>query len=656
MVATRTLQTQEKDLEREQCMSKRMVQRLIICVGMCLLYGASPANPGTRLPSVREGVVHATWVDQHACIGGTNPVYIRIEPNLSQHIQVGFFETSAGAIRQQWRTAGWMAALVATTLLGQDLYSQRISYTLDRPIEGPSAGGLTTCGLLALMRGETIPQHVSMTGSINPDGTIGPVGGIAFKLKGAQDAKKTRFAVPLGQRHQRNVCTHKEEDLITLGQSLGIEVAEVGDVREAYTFLTGIPLPAAAPRPVSMAIPDDIRRAYRQLFAQWEGRYQTARRIVASAQSWELPEDLEKFWRHAVKLAATGHDELKAGHEPAAFNRIWMAVLNAEFVARGVLGMRTIQTRGLPALHALTQGEIAQVRQYVASHTKAFQGISVSTPVDAGAVGIMGANMAVALAFLAQADESLSRSIELSRSQHPQDRFDAGLRSFEALGHASVAGPLVDAAVATKGWLGRGGSPLSRAGRASLSAYDLYRSTALSNLEYVDALYTARQAERKKHDINTARQEQRSSDPHYLAARGALEQAGKLPAYFGEGEAGLLAVLGALMRTVSSSSGLVAKYYALSARLDEQGRVTGFGNEPALQHMTKMAEQEALRTVGEADAATAGASTLMLGTMLDAARGNRDINVSAEDRLMALMLFWDATLTARLMTQLATGR
>jgi hypothetical protein len=46
----------------------------------------------------------------------------------------------------------------------------------------------------------------------------------------------------------------------------------------------------------------------------------------------------------------------------------------------------------------------------------------------------------------------------------------------------------------------------------------------------------------------------------------------------------------------------------------------------------------------------------MLRTMLDASRGNRDINVSVEDRLIALMLFWDATLTARLMTQLATGR
>lgn len=637
-------------------MSKRRVHRVILCVGVCLLYGASSANSGTRSPNLREGVVHAAWFTRNPCEGGTNPVHIRIEPNPAQRIQVGFFESSASAIGQQWRTAGWMAAFVATTLLGQDLHSQRISYTLQGLIDGPSAGALTTCGLLALMRGETIPDHVSLTGTINPDGTIGPVGGIALKLQGAHDSKKTRFAIPLGQRHQVNMCSDKEEDLLALGRSLGLEVAEVGDVREAYAFLTGIPLPATAPRPVSMTIPDDIRVAYRHLFAQWEERYEAARRIVAGAHPRELPEELEKFWRHAVKLEMTGQNELKAGHEPAAFNRLWMAVLNAEFVARSVLGMRAVQTRGLPALHALTRDEIALVRRHVSTHKKTFQGISVSTPVDAGAVAFMGANLAVASAFLEQADASLSRSIELSRSKNPKEHFEAGLRAFEALAHASVTGPVVDAAVAAKGWLGRSGPPIRREPATIKSAIDLYVAAALSNLEYVDALYTARQAERKKSDIETARSDQRRTDAHYLSARGALEQADNLPDFFGPGEALPIAKLGALMRTVSNSSALIAKYYSLRARLDEQGRVTGFGNETALQRMTEMAEQEALRTLGEVDAATAGASTPMLGTMLDAARRNRDVTVSPEDRLMALMLFWDATLTARLMTQLATGR
>jgi hypothetical protein len=87
-------------------MSKRTVHCIILHVILCLLYGALPASPGTGAPQVREGVVHAAWADQGACEGGTNPVYIRIEPNPARHIQVGFFERSAGAVGQQWRTAG----------------------------------------------------------------------------------------------------------------------------------------------------------------------------------------------------------------------------------------------------------------------------------------------------------------------------------------------------------------------------------------------------------------------------------------------------------------------------------------------------------------------------------------------------------------------
>ena len=135
-----------------------------------------------------------------------------------------------------------------------------------------------------------------------------------------------------------------------------------------------------------------------------------------------------------------------------------------------------------------------------------------------------------------------------------------------------------------------------------------------------------------------------------------LGTAGFRKAGGGQGDAFIFAALGTRMRTVSDSSVLIAKYYSLSARLDEHGRVSSFGNEPALQRMTEMAEQEALRTLGEADAATAGTSTPMLATLLDAARRNRDASVSADDRLMALTLFWDATLNARLMSQLALGR
>jgi hypothetical protein len=103
-------------------MFKRTAHRMILSLGVCLLYGAFTASAGTLPTQVREGAVQAAWFSRGTCSGGTDPVHIRIEPNPARRIQIGFFESSASAIGQQWRTAGWMAALVSTTLLGQDLH------------------------------------------------------------------------------------------------------------------------------------------------------------------------------------------------------------------------------------------------------------------------------------------------------------------------------------------------------------------------------------------------------------------------------------------------------------------------------------------------------------------------------------------------------
>ena len=135
-----------------------------ICLGLVvwLLGGVWPAGAQSGALRGQDHVVHALWFSQgqERCNGGTSPVYLRLERNPLDYIQVGFFESSAGAVGEMWRTAGWMAALVSTTLLGQDLHTHRISYTVEGLIDGPSAGALMTSGLLALMRGVDMTSDV----------------------------------------------------------------------------------------------------------------------------------------------------------------------------------------------------------------------------------------------------------------------------------------------------------------------------------------------------------------------------------------------------------------------------------------------------------------------------------------------------------------
>lgn len=60
-------------------------------------------------------------------------------------------------------------------------------------IEGPSAGAGLTVATIAALENKKLDPEVMITGTINPDGTIGPVGGILEKAKAAKDVEQKYF-------------------------------------------------------------------------------------------------------------------------------------------------------------------------------------------------------------------------------------------------------------------------------------------------------------------------------------------------------------------------------------------------------------------------------------------------------------------------------
>ncbi|MEM7226243.1 MAG: S16 family serine protease [Pseudomonadota bacterium] len=589
------------------------------------------------------------------CGGATNPVHIQSEPNPQGGIQVGFFEASAGAIGQMSKASGWLAALVSTDLLGEDLTKHRISFSRTDRVDGPSAGGLMTSGLVALLRGEAFPADVSMTGTINPDGTIGPVGGIAHKIMGAADSGIKRFAIPLGQRHDYNLCTEEVEDVVEIGRALGIEVAEVGDIREAYAFLTGNDLPSAPGRQISEQLPEEVRAGFRALYQIWLKRYLAAQSIVAGASRRDFPKELQSIWRHGELFLESAEREFNTGHEPAAFNRIWMAVLHAEYTARGVGAMQALFAGGFPGLQAVVGNDMQLVRREVDSGLAQLKDIHITTVADAGAVATIGSLVAVTLTYLDQAAAELALSKKLSLDHAALDPEEIVTLAFEAISHITFAQLLMDAALLNKNWIGQGTKLWQKAADPVVTARSLFTSAALSNLRYVDVLYTEREADKRQQDLQTATDWVKRKDLSYLAAVGALEKQYGFFDLFTDEYTAVVAQLGALMSTLANASLLVAQHYSIGVETDKLGRVIGFYSEDALKHMLALAEATAIRAVGEADAATDGDSTPMLVVALDAARRNRDAAITAQDTLTALSLFWTTTLNARMMTRLARG-
>lgn len=94
-------------------------------------------------------------------------------------------------------------------------------------IGGPSAGAIMTVATISLLENWMMNEKTVMTGMINPDGSIGHVGGIDKKIEAAYSVGATRFLIPKGQG---NYVGDNE---------YGIDVVEVADVNEAVENFTG---------------------------------------------------------------------------------------------------------------------------------------------------------------------------------------------------------------------------------------------------------------------------------------------------------------------------------------------------------------------------------------------------------------------------------
>lgn len=191
--------------------------------------------------------------------GGTAPATLRVEKNTASGASVGVIEEFAGGTGIQWRSTAWIAAFTASGRAEQSFLANEFTVRSGGHVDGPSAGMLTTATFLALLRGDAVRPEVTMTGTINPDGTTGPVGGIPQKLMGAAAQGKKFFGYPVGCRQSEDLKTGAVVDVEALGSQLGVAVVEITTLADAYLLLTGVPLAVHAPIELeAMRVPPDL--------------------------------------------------------------------------------------------------------------------------------------------------------------------------------------------------------------------------------------------------------------------------------------------------------------------------------------------------------------------------------------------------------------
>lgn len=146
---------------------------------------------------------------------GTGRVFASVSPSIGVDTQGS--ERTAAAIAS--KTAGVDDCDILLTI-GAPSVSE---------VDGPSAGGAMTLLMLSALTGKELRSDFSMTGTIEDDGSIGPVGDVPLKAEAVARSGITLFLTP-------NLDSGDLMEILLLKKHYNLTVVQVGNVSTAFSI------------------------------------------------------------------------------------------------------------------------------------------------------------------------------------------------------------------------------------------------------------------------------------------------------------------------------------------------------------------------------------------------------------------------------------
>ena len=604
---------------------------------------------GSQRVTVSPLLVRGANADAEGGIGSVDLMVLGATCGL---VKVGVFEDVAGGAGPEWRAGVWLAAYVAVSVLDKDLTDFAFEATSSGHVDGASASALMSAGLVAAILGWQVDAAATMTGTINPDGTVGPVSGIPQKFAAALAAGKRRLGYPVGQRLAIDAATGAEVDLVALARERGAEAVEIADIYGAIELMTGRALPRPLPLASNaMELPAEIADRVGARVDAWD------KRVDALHEELDGGYDLGTAALGAYLRSTVAHDrafkQRKQGMVAPAYHGMvaaWIAA-SASRDAATVLGY---------AVDGDVEGamrELDRLTAELATATDAVRAVGTRKPAT------MGDHLQMLSAFDAAIDgwslqtfaEALVRRtrvrLEVLR-EDPDDDY-----ALTAVGRDVVAATTAIARARAAVLLTQDAAEIETAPsavyRCSLPAVKRlatsFAAAAGSNLAYVEALGGI--------TTDLGRDLTAAVEPDYLVAAvgsrvgDATGVPATLKAAWGEDSVGWrLFTLAASQQSYFRSSLLASRWHSLGVRVGLDGRAYAIGNERALLNMLEFAEQRAREHAHAAQVAT-GEVPLQTQLHYQTARGLREGD--AADKLAALAAYWAASAYAQSALMLA---
>ncbi len=629
-----------------------------------IILGTDDKNGSTILPlpvSDNKALVDAMYIRSGGGViptGGFTPVKLQTGPNPERSVQVGIFEEMAGGTGPQWRAGVWISALVAATTLNKDLTDFTFSAASGGYIDGASASGLFAGGFLAAMTGDKVDPATTMTGIINPDGTIGPVAGIPEKFLGSIEKGKKRLGYPIGMRFTRSEASGQTVDLVQLAKDHGAEAIEIANVHEAYKLLTGKTLPEPVPvAEADMALDPGTIKALEPKYKEWQdklaGEWQG---LLQLNQAGKLPTALVTMATTAQELATSAEKLHKQGKLTSAYTKMLAAWVNAASATDTYDVLTKVQAGDITgAIAAITALEGLDTT------TEIFKKIGEMKPTTLGGHLLMLAAFESALrgwGFKAYAVKQISSTKDYLRGLQGTSKGD--------LGSSSVAENVVSKVAPTVALIGR------TIAETSLALQELdfeaeqsvnymcsipnvtrmstsFQSASAAGLNYFDSLagvsdeYTRRRVEMNEPDYLVASMNSKLNTTDGMPTDLKNQWGEKSLAW------GLMSLAGSEL-AYHDSAQLIAKYYSLRVRSDRNGKVESVEHDKAFVNMLASAERTARASARAARIAT-GAIPVQAKLAYQLAAVERDGDIG--ERVDALNHFWASSAYSQTAVMLA---
>ena len=172
--------------------------------------------------------------------GGIEPAVVKVaDSEDNPGFSVNLTDVKSKGAGEAWTAASSSAAAVGTLASTRSPRDISIAFDITGAIDGPSGGAGLTVGVIAAARKVELLDKVTITGTINPDGTVGPVSYIATKMRAAAREGYETIVIPSLVTDEYDTATGRRVNLRTLGRSLGLRVVPVELIGQAYATMTG---------------------------------------------------------------------------------------------------------------------------------------------------------------------------------------------------------------------------------------------------------------------------------------------------------------------------------------------------------------------------------------------------------------------------------